>query len=115
MGLFDALRGWAFLGVLLVHVQTILDLPPVLAQLARPANYGVQLFFVTSALTLAMSHESHPAAINAVVPGGWSIAVEMNFYLILPYCSKVIRTLRGSLIACAVVFDPSVMVIAAGP
>jgi peptidoglycan/LPS O-acetylase OafA/YrhL len=153
----DALRGWAFLGVLLVHVQTILPLPHRLRQLAGAANYGVQLFFVVSALTLFMSYQArrqrdrrplaaffirrlfriaplfwlavptylaflgtgprdsaptgihlgqilatlafvhgwYPTSINSVVPGGWSIAVEMNFYLLLPVCFVILPRFSG--------------------
>jgi peptidoglycan/LPS O-acetylase OafA/YrhL len=36
--------------------------------------------------TLLFLHGWHPLSINAVVPGGWSIAVEMNFYLFVPLC-----------------------------
>lgn len=36
-------------------------------------------------LTALFLHGLWPDAINSVVPGGWSIAVEMTFYLIFPY------------------------------
>ncbi len=36
------------------------------------------------ALTALFLQWTSPAAFNAVVPGGWSIAVEMQFYLIFP-------------------------------
>lgn len=29
-------------------------------------------------------HGFHPQSINSVVPGGWSIAVEMTFYAVFP-------------------------------
>ncbi len=35
-------------------------------------------------LTFAFLHGWHPESINAVVPGGWSIAAEFSFYLIFP-------------------------------
>lgn len=35
-------------------------------------------------LTALFLHGIYPDAINSVVPGGWSIAVEMTFYLIFP-------------------------------
>ena len=52
----DALRGYAILMVIAVHTsQAFVDLPsPVHALLSQGAR-GVQLFFVTSALTLSMS------------------------------------------------------------
>jgi peptidoglycan/LPS O-acetylase OafA/YrhL len=36
-------------------------------------------------LTALFLHGLWPDAINSVVPGGWSIAVEMTFYLIFPF------------------------------
>jgi len=158
----DAARGWAFLGVLTFHA---FGRAPVknyfLQSLAASGNYGVQLFFIASALTLFMSFESRrtkddrpityffirrffriaplfnfgiifylfawgtgprdfaptgihphqvvltalflhgwwPDAINSVVPGGWSIAVEMNFYLLLPLLFLFLTTLRRAIIA----------------
>jgi peptidoglycan/LPS O-acetylase OafA/YrhL len=35
-------------------------------------------------LTALFLHGWHPETINSVVPGGWSIAVEVSFYLLLP-------------------------------
>jgi peptidoglycan/LPS O-acetylase OafA/YrhL len=35
-----------------------------------------------------------PRWINQVVPGGWSIAIEMTFYAIVPFLYRWIRTLR---------------------
>jgi peptidoglycan/LPS O-acetylase OafA/YrhL len=144
----DALRGYAILGVILVHsTQSVTPVSGVLKCIAESGAKGVQLFFVASALTLSMSWHSrnsqemspirnfylrrffrvapmfyvaivfylflngfapsywapngiqwwfvpltvlflngfHPESITSVVPGGWSIAVEMNFYLILPF------------------------------
>ena len=50
----DALRGWAFLGVMTVHVASrIPNLPGKNVFLA--GAYGVQLFFLLSALTLLAS------------------------------------------------------------
>jgi len=168
----DALRGWAFLAVMFVHVQPLAPLPEALGGLGTAANYGVQLFFVASALTLFMSYESrinrdrrplaafflrrlfriaplfwlaiptytwllgtapramaplgihlpeilatalfvhgwHPSTINAVVPGGWSIAVEMNFYLLLPICFTVLTNLRRAVAACLLAFVASIAV-----
>jgi peptidoglycan/LPS O-acetylase OafA/YrhL len=36
------------------------------------------------ALSALFLHGFSPAAINAIVPGGWSIAVEMSFYAVFP-------------------------------
>jgi peptidoglycan/LPS O-acetylase OafA/YrhL len=35
--------------------------------------------------TASFAHGWSPTWINSVVPGGWSIAVEMNFYLLVPF------------------------------
>jgi len=139
----DALRGYAVLGVIAVHTaQSVPGLQGPLQAVAAAGRYGVQLFFVVSALTLMLSwcnrredvisfytrrffriapmfwlaiafysvfhafgsqgsafnsdslnavlptmlfmHGWHPATINSVVPGGWSIAVEATFYMIFP-------------------------------
>lgn len=40
-----------------------------------------------------------PNAIASVVPGGWSIAVESNFYLLFPILAARIHGIRGALIA----------------
>jgi len=159
-GYIDAVRGWAVLGVILVHVSAHLpNLFPVLRQLNERGAMGVQLFFVASAFTLFLSHEARwlkdrrplcaffvrriarivpafwlgavfylwwygtgprsyapqgistadvvatlffvhgwqPEQINAVVPGGWSIAVEMNFYLLAPVLFALGRTVRGAI------------------
>jgi peptidoglycan/LPS O-acetylase OafA/YrhL len=52
--------------------------------------------------TLCFLHGWHPTSINSVVPGGWSIAVEMNFYLVLPICFYVFKGLRRGIIGCIV-------------
>jgi peptidoglycan/LPS O-acetylase OafA/YrhL len=35
--------------------------------------------------------------INRLVPGGWSIAVEMNFYLMVPWLFRRLRGIRGAI------------------
>ena len=52
----NALRGYAILMVVAVHTATAFpDLPNWLAKILTQGARGVQLFFVTSALTLSMS------------------------------------------------------------
>jgi len=52
----DALRGYAILMVMAVHAsQMFPDLPKSLSTILNQGARGVQLFFVTSALTLSMS------------------------------------------------------------
>ena len=149
----DGFRGWAALGVLAVHCQSV-GLPPDWAKpLAGAGARGVQLFFLISAFTLfysltarsasdvrpfysffirrffriaplfylvlaysvyagstapgywapdGVSHMGvlltalflngwHPELITSAGAGGWSIAVEMNFYLLLPLLFLSVR------------------------
>jgi peptidoglycan/LPS O-acetylase OafA/YrhL len=151
----DALRGYSILGVLLVHSsQAVQPASPLLQALMSQGARGVQLFFITSALTLSLSWNLRrteeassvrnfylrrlfriapmfyvaislysilygfsprywapngiewwflpltaffvngyfPQTITSVVPGGWSIAVEMNFYLVLPLMLRYLTT-----------------------
>jgi peptidoglycan/LPS O-acetylase OafA/YrhL len=50
-------------------------------------------------LTALFLHGWWPDTINSVVPGGWSIAVEMNFYLCLPLLFVLLTTLRRAIVA----------------
>jgi len=49
------------------------------------------------AATFAFGHGWQPGQINAVVPGGWSVGVEMSFYILMPVLFFTIRSLRQSL------------------
>ncbi|RYZ25751.1 MAG: acyltransferase, partial [Chitinophagaceae bacterium] len=144
----DALRGLAALLVLVCHslqVDGSLHLPHSLAQSFEAGKYGVQLFFVISALTIFYSlyksdanstkffirrffriaplyfiavivysllfgvksegillnlsflHGFSPRYINSVVPGGWSIGVEMVFYCMIPFLFQRLTTLKRAL------------------
>lgn len=156
----DAVRGLAFLGVLLTHVSSVGGQFPG-EWMWRCGFYGVQLFFLASAITLCYSMESRKSkdssptlffylrrffriapmywlaivlywsipfepirsdwlrpcapvggpglqdfilnalflngwnfsAFNSVVPGGWSIGVEMTFYAVFPLCFYFINSL----------------------
>ena len=124
LAFIDALRGWAFLAVLVVHlhkrdrnpvgaffVRRLFRIAPLfwlaipfylwLKGLApRPsAPYGIHWPQIVS--TIFFLHGWHPTSINSVVPGGWSIAVEMNFYLLLPLCFMYLNSLRRCMIAGA--------------
>lgn len=46
-------------------------------------------YFVLTALFL---HGWHPYTFNSIVPGGWSIAVEMTFYLFFPFLFRWLNT-----------------------
>lgn len=149
IGWLDGLRALAVLGVVAVHATpTVHNLPAWVGMPARLGQYGVQLFFVISAITIYLTLQSHllrsgdsirswyarrffriaplyymaiplyavfdrltmrishiasgtsdpraylanvlfvhgwiPLGNNNVVPGGWSIGVEMSFYVIAP-------------------------------
>jgi peptidoglycan/LPS O-acetylase OafA/YrhL len=160
--IIDALRGVAIALVILVHVDDWFpSLPTPLAQLTNQGGWGVQLFFILSAVTLLMSwhgrqeeaaaerfmvrrffriapmfyaaiwlysgnekywnrdyapegfwsweyaltagflHGWLPATINAVVPGGWSIAAEWTFYLMFPLLAGLLTTVNRTLAALA--------------
>jgi peptidoglycan/LPS O-acetylase OafA/YrhL len=148
----DSLRGIAVLGVVLVHCGLLSQSSGFLGDVTAAGQYGVQLFFVVSAITISMTYQQHakkygtsprsafawlirrvyriwplyaiaaflysiegfilnaylggtfaqkigwfdifanlifihtwiPSANNSVVPGGWSISVEVMFYCIFP-------------------------------
>jgi peptidoglycan/LPS O-acetylase OafA/YrhL len=55
--------------------------------------------------TVFFIHGWSPTTINSVVPGGWSIAVEMNFYLLVPALFVYLTSLRRCMwffLACLV-------------
>lgn len=152
----DALRGWAAVAVLTLHVgQRVFGLSGPLLWLTGRGGVGVPLFFVLSAMTLLLSmhvrqeerhrtlnffirrffriaplfycmivfyvgrdglnprlwvaydappatlsavaasfafmHGCSPYWINEIVPGGWSVGVEMTFYFLLPLLFCLIR------------------------
>lgn len=49
------------------------------------------------ALTAFFLHGIRPESINSVIPGGWSVAVEVMFYLILPVFYKYAQTIVSAL------------------
>lgn len=147
----DGLRAIAIAGVVLVHTAGLVDhASPLLRYFAGIGQYGVQLFFVISTITIMLTlskeprlsdwytkrffriaplyylaiavyhpvfqiehalgergpqglslldilanvlfvHGWVPTAINSTVPGGWSIAVEMTFYLLAPLVAIYLR------------------------
>lgn len=66
------------------------------------APNGIEWWFFP--ITASFLHGFHPETINSVVPGGWSIAVEMTFYLLLPLLMPYMRTLRSSLVMLTAAF-----------
>jgi peptidoglycan/LPS O-acetylase OafA/YrhL len=69
----------------------------------RPtAPGGIELWHI--AATTTFLHGFFPATINLIVPGGWSIAVEMMFYAIFPLVIFVLRDVRSSVIWLGITF-----------
>ena len=65
----DALRGWAVLLVISSHVSgPLLELPYPARKLANFGWYGVQLFFLASAITLLISWRTDGRAFLPKVP-----------------------------------------------
>jgi peptidoglycan/LPS O-acetylase OafA/YrhL len=56
-------------------------------------------YFVLTALFL---HGWHPYTFNSIVPGGWSIAVEMTFYLFFPFLFRWLNTPKKAVAAVLV-------------
>ena len=158
----DALRGYAIIAVIAVHTEQVAPLSSTVAKAyAQHGRYGVQLFFVVSAVSIAMTWHArgdgyqpflvrrlfrllpalavatigyaaingvpewwqvvmtltftdglHPAAVNSVVPGTWTLSAEMMFYLSVPLLAASIRSLR-----CAAIWilAAEAVALAAGP
>jgi peptidoglycan/LPS O-acetylase OafA/YrhL len=162
----DALRGWAVMGVLMVHCARYIDLPYNFRQIAVNGAMGVQLFYIISAFTLFYSlnnrdelgfknffirrffriapmywfviiislllfgtgtgsvyfdtrpeistgniianflllHTTNPYYHNYLVTGGWSVGVEVGFYLLLPIIFINIKTLKNAISLTAALF-----------
>jgi len=60
------------------------------------APNGIQWWYVP--LTAAFLHGWHPETITSVVPGGWSIADEMTFYLFVPFLFLKLNDIRSTLV-----------------
>jgi len=159
LGSLDALRGFAILGVLLVHTAILTKQSGPLFTFAFTGQRGVQLFYMVSAFTLCLSLDSRkkehqpllnffirrffriapmfyiaiaanlllsrwapehsplhgpspfdlvlgvfflngvsPIAIQTVAIGGWSIAIETTFYVVLPLLHRYFRTIRQTML-----------------
>ncbi len=57
-------------------------------------RYGLETSLFNIVANLLFLHEWIPSAINSVVPGGWSIGVEMFFYALVPFIWLVVPTRR---------------------
>jgi len=54
------------------------------------APNGIQWYYAP--LTALFLNGFHPETLTSVVPGGWSIVVEMTFYLVLPFLLRYVRS-----------------------
>lgn len=54
-------------------------------------------------LTATFLHGFWPDSVNSVVPGDWSIAAEMTFYLVFPFLITAFGSRRGLYLALAIV------------
>jgi len=158
----DALRGFAIMGVVLVHSSHwVAPSSALFSKIAAQGSRGVQLFYIASALTLFLSMAGRasseerpilgffirrffriapafylaiivytacdglssrywapdgikwwfipltacflngwcPGTIKSVVPGGWSIAVEMTFYLLVPFLFARLKSIKATVLA----------------
>ena len=64
------------------------------------APSGIDIWQVL--LTIAFLHGWHVESINAVVPGGWSIAAEVMFYITLPWLYLMLRNVHRTAFALLV-------------
>lgn len=69
------------------------------------APNGVEWYYIP--LTALFLNGFHPETVTSVVPGGWSIVVEMTFYLVLPFLITRFRTVPAllALVAASLVLD----------
>jgi peptidoglycan/LPS O-acetylase OafA/YrhL len=61
-------------------------------------------------LTTLFAHGFLPSTFSSVVPGGWSIAVEMMFYAIFPILIITIKSWRSAVIAAAIALIPAAFI-----
>jgi peptidoglycan/LPS O-acetylase OafA/YrhL len=54
------------------------------------------------ALTALFANGWSPSAINSIIPGGWSVAIETTFYLLLPLCFLWVRSLGSAVLVTVV-------------
>lgn len=72
-----------------------LGMAMVLSKGAWPEGWALEKIVLHGLL----AHGWSPVLINDVVPGGWSIGVEVSFYLLFPFAIPMVRTLKRTFIA----------------
>lgn len=68
----------------------------VFTSAAFAGNAGIM--FADVVMNVLLVHALSPAAINAVVPGGWSVGVEIVFYIFFWCMRGIFRTLPGTIL-----------------
>lgn len=66
------------------------------------APNGLEWWYIP--MTAFFLHGFTPETINSVVPGGWSIAVEVSFYLVLPFLLPFVKSINSILILLIISF-----------
>ena len=77
---------------------------PIADHLAPAISYWgpVTVSWPNVLASITFTHGFHPATISSIVPGGWSIADEMTFYLVLPLLVAGLRSWRTAALALAI-------------
>ena len=70
-----------------VFYQHILKEPPILSKVLSKGDILLGVFFL---------HGIFPATANSVAVGGWSVAVETSFYILVPFLFAQIKTLLSA-------------------
>ncbi|RZL48361.1 MAG: hypothetical protein EOP00_09390, partial [Pedobacter sp.] len=65
-------------------------------------NEHITIYHILS--NIFFVHQLNPSWINSVVPGGWSITVEMSFYLLIPLLFKYFHKIENSILLLTVSF-----------
>jgi peptidoglycan/LPS O-acetylase OafA/YrhL len=60
------------------------------------APFGVPWYYPL--LTATFLNGWHPETINSIIPGGWSISVEMTFYLFVPFLFVFLKDIKRTLL-----------------
>lgn len=76
----------------------------ILATQWHPFWFDVTITPLAFFLTLFFAHGWLPWTINSVVPGGWSIAAEMTFYVLFPGLVAVVSSLRRAILFAALTY-----------
>jgi peptidoglycan/LPS O-acetylase OafA/YrhL len=67
-------------------------------------------------LTMVFLNSWHPESINAIIPIGWSVAVETMFYLLIPFLYKLLKDTNATLIFIVIsLIVQKILVVALGP